>query len=385
VAYGLLLAGCKPVAGGDAAGSPRDEAELQAEQRVARRANATPAPSEPAAAAPAETGLEAVALENAARAHAAGFRIARSTPGARVESALPLGTTIRTEPGSELAIDLANGARIQVEPGTRALMLAAEPATLLLISGSLHAQLLPQGAAAGRSALRIVSHAFTAAIPVAGELWIAADEVGAHAGSASGRTAPGRAEPDAATVDAVKPPARTGYAAFLSVLSGDVSVERLAGGPDGGIGVYVLHGGQLLVHPMAAVVAGPRTLEAAWEVYGRTQKKRLPPLQPPAEGASAEPTLDRALDALDAIETGSSALLVAQREAKQREDKPRVQALQKELVLSAQRKLAARQRVRLAYELACVRLQRGADAEAARTAFEARYAGRAAVALAGGL
>jgi hypothetical protein len=354
---------------------------------VARRASATPAPSEPAPAASAATGIEPVALENAERAHAAGFRIARSTPGARVESALPLGTTIRTEPGSELAIDLANGARIQVEPGTRALMLAAEPATLLLISGSLHAQLLPQGAAAGRSPLRIVSHAFTAAIPVAGELWIAADEVGAHAGRASGRTATGRAEPDAATAepDAVKPAARTGYAAFLSVLSGDVSVERLAGGPDGGIGVYVLHGGQLLVHPMAAVVAGPRTLEAAWEVYGRTQKKRLPPLQPPAEGASAEPTLDRALAALDEIETGSSALLVAQREAKQREDKPRVQALQKELVLSAQRKLAARQRVRLAYELACVRLQRGADAASARTAFEARYAGRAAVALAGGL
>jgi hypothetical protein len=265
------------------------------------------------------------------------WRVAKSTGAIKTEPS-PLGTRLETAEGAELTVDLANGARLVLAAGSRALLLAAEPAAVVLLSGQLYAQLLPQGQVPGRASLRVVIDSLTLGIPEAGELWLA------------------------------RPRAAAGT--YAAVLAGSAEREALDG--DGALQRHTLIAGQDLLGAAPPRRAGPRTLEQAQQAYARVQAKL-----PRPQSLSAAPALDRALAAWTAAEGRARELSAAQRAAKERGDTPAVQAAQHELVTLAQHKLDLRQQLRLAFELAAVRMLDGADASAIET-FRASYAERAA-------
>lgn len=270
------------------------------------------------------------------------YRIARQRGEAQALSG-PLGVHWATPAASELAIDLPNGARLAFEPNSRAVLLAAAPATVVLLEGKLHAQLFPRGSVPDRAPLRIVSADAVYAIPIAGELWVA-----------------GR---------------------YAAVLAGSVERERWSEREDAPE-VLPLGAGQLLRDARAAPITGPRTLEQARAAHAKERSRALEP--PPRSDAGAESALVRALDAWDVAEHRGNELLSVQRAAKTRGDSAAAQALQRDLVTLAQSKLALRKRVRLAFELAAAR--RLADGDVGELGpFASRTEARAAAVMPSGL
>jgi hypothetical protein len=286
------------------------------------------------------------------------FRIAQQSNGAQAERA-PLGTRLTVPEGGELVVDLANGARLRLESGSRAWLLDAEPATLVFLHGAVHAQLPPQGSAAGRAALRIVTVGYALSVPIAAELWLAGPA------AVSGRT------------DA--------RAQYLAVLSGTADLEQLGKDDTGPVATKQLlaeqtFGGSTPSAAKPPPARGPSSIEQARSAYaGMRPPPKQPPLAPPVD---AEAALVRALDAWGhALERGRD-LLTAQREALAKGDSAAVQTAQRDLVALAQQKLGLRQRVRLTFELACERaLAQLGDANSDLASFEARYATRVAPAL----
>jgi hypothetical protein len=269
--------------------------------------------------------------------------VAKSSGAIKTES-VSLGTLLETAAGAELTLDLANGGRLLLAPDSRALLLSAEPAAVVLLSGQLYAQLLPQGQLPGRATLRVVIESLTVAIPEAGELWLA------------------------------RPRAAAGtYAALLSG-----SAEREVLEADGALERRTLLAGQDMLGSAPPRRAGPRTLEQAQQAYARVKAKL-------AEAAPAEttPALERALGAWNDAERRARDLSATQRAAKERGDTAAVQAAQHELVTLAQQKLELRQQLRLAFELAAVRVLDAADADAVEH-FRASYAERAAAVMPAG-
>jgi hypothetical protein len=266
---------------------------------------------------------------------------------------------VTVPPDSELSLDLVNGARVQFEAGSSGWLLAAEPAAVVLSSGSLFAQLPPQGSAAGRPALRIVTSGYALSLAVSGELWLVRS-----AASSGG---------------AVR-------AQYLAVLTGMAELEQLPAEPQARLASSQFVAGQAFGgSPPAAAFAsgGPQTLEQARAAYARAHVgSKLESRAVPDPEAS----LNRALEAWSDAERRGHAILDAQRDAKSRGDSAAVQARQSELVALAQEKLAVRGRVRLAYELACERaVGRLGDANSELARFEATYVARVAPALPPGM
>ncbi|HKP62947.1 MAG TPA: hypothetical protein VJV78_39700 [Polyangiales bacterium] len=265
------------------------------------------------------------------------FRVAKKSGAVKTEPAA-LGTLLETAAGAELTVDLVNGGRLVFGPATRVLLLDAEPAALVLLSGQLYAQLLPQGQVPGRAPLRVVIESLTLGVPEAGELWL------------------GRPRRAAGT--------------YAALLAGSAEREQLEA--DGTIARHALIAGQDMLGAAPPRRAGPRTLEQAQQAYARVQNKLARP-----DESQAGAALDRALAAWAEAEGRARALAATQRAAKERGDTAAVQAAQHELVTLAQHKLDLRQQLRLAFELAAIRVLDAADASALES-FRASYAERAA-------
>jgi hypothetical protein len=287
------------------------------------------------------------------------FRVAKQAGAVQIERA-PLGMRLYVPVDSELSLDLVNGARVQLEAGSSGWLLDSEPATLVLSSGAVYVQLPPQGSVAGRPAVRVVTAGYALSIAVTAELWLS--RPAASSGGASARPQ------------------------YVAVLAGTADLEHLAADAEAPIASRQLIAGQAFSSsspPVAIPASGPRTLDQA-----RATSAKLPAgLQQAARNAAMDPErrLERALYAWSDAERVGRALLDAQRGAKSQRDSEAVQARQSDLVALAQRKLAIRQRVRLAYELACERALAGfGDASSDLAGFEARYAARVAPAMPSG-
>lgn len=313
----MLLAAC--------AAEPAARVQPSREQPLARE--------QPAAREPARSDSAPPPMAASARAR---YRVAKRSGEARTESA-PLGTLLEAPAGAELAVDLANGARLALAAESRALLLDTVPGSVVLLSGRLHAQLLPQGQLPDRTALRVVLDGQTLAVPEAGELWL-------------GRP-------------------RAAASSYAAVIAGSAELERFAGEA---LERRTLIAGQDLVGSGPLRRAGPRTLEQAEQAYERVRRGLAQ-----VAGSSEDAALSRALDAFDAAERRAREIGAAQREAKQRGEMAAVQAAQSELVELAQHKIALRQAVRLAFELAALRVLDAGDA-AAIERFRASHAARAA-------
>ncbi len=298
------------------------------------------APEHPRDAAPA---AEAPPPAAARRAQ---YRIARVTGGADHET-LPLGTRFRVPADSELDLDLVNGARVKLEPGSRAWLLNVEPATLVLLEGALHAQLPPQGSAAGRPTLRIATADYVAEIAVSGEFWLA------RPAAKSGAT-----------------PARPAY---FAQLSGTAELERPASEPDPALQIQKLMAGHAWsgpTPPAALQPKGPKTLDEAQKAYQklRSRTKAAPDRPDP------QVLLERELAAWAETDGRAKALLQAQRTAKSAGDPAAVQVKQSEIVGLAKEKLELRRRVRFAFEQACERaMVKFKEANSDLASFEATY------------
>lgn len=284
------------------------------------------------------------------------FRVAKTT-GAAEHGRAPLGTRLRVPADAELSIDLVNGARVKLEPGSRAWLLDGEPATIVLLEGSLHAQLPPQGSAAGRPSLRVATADYAAEMAVSGEFWLA------RPAAKSGAT-----------------PARPAY---FAQLSGSSDLERPSAESEPGLTVQQLIAGQAWSGPAPTAQSpkGPRTLDEAKKAY---EKLRAPgkAAHTPEDGQAL---LDRELAAWSEAEQKGKSLLEAQRAAKTEGDAAAVQAKQTDLVVLAKEKLVLRRRVRFAYERACERaLIQFTDANSDLARFEATYAPKVAPALPSG-
>lgn len=285
------------------------------------------------------------------------FRVARATGGAQHER-LPLGARFQVPADSELSLDLVNGARLKLEPGTRAWLLDAEPATLVLLEGSLHAQLPPQGSAAGRPTLRVATADYVVEVPVSGEFWLA------------------------------RPAAKSGgmpaRPAYFSQLSGSAELERAPSESDPALRRQQLIAGHAWsgpTPPPALETKGPKTLEDAQKAY---RKLRGPALAQ-SELADPQALLERELAAWAETDERAKGLLQAQRTAKTDGDPAAVQAKQSEIVNLAKEKLALRSRVRFAYEQACERaLVKFKEANSDLARFEATYTPKVAPALPSG-
>lgn len=283
------------------------------------------------------------------------YRVSQRIGEPRVEQA-PLGVRLTTKAGEELTIDLPNGARLRLEADSAALLSASEPATLLFVSGALYVQMPPQGSAAGRPVLRVATADYAISVPVAGEVWLA------RPAASSGK----RSRP-----------------AYLALLTGRADLERLpavAGDPIETLAIgpgFALAGSAPRASAKLATAGGPRTIEDARKAYGRAAAA-----SPASRDPDPEPILEAALSAWDDAERRGREILAAQREAKLKADANGVQSGQHDLVAHAQAKLAIRQKVRLAFELASARaLGRWGDADSELAGFEARYATRVAPAL----
>jgi hypothetical protein len=340
-AAAALLLGCTraPV---EKSNAPEPAPSVAAEPKLA------PAPptSEPASAE----------QKPPAAPRAAQYRIAQQTGAATAERA-PLGVRFTIPPDAAVSVDLVNGARVNLEADSRAWLLDAEPATIVLLSGGLHAQLPPQGSAAGRPALRIVTLGYALSIDIDAELWL------------------------------WRPAARSGetaHAAYLAVLSGVADLERLDATPEAQIATQKLVAGQAFTGtapPRTLATNGPRTLEKA---RAASTKLKAPRAEPPSVD-DPELSLLRALEAWNDAQLRGKSLLKSQQEAKAAGLTPAVESWQTKLVAHAQEKLAIRSSVRLAYELACERaLGRYAEANSDLARFEASYAMRVAPALPSG-
>ncbi|HKU42444.1 MAG TPA: hypothetical protein VJR89_30000 [Polyangiales bacterium] len=290
---------------------------------------------------PAVPAAESAPPPMAASARAR-FRVAKRSGDARTGS-LPLGTSLETPAKAELTVDLANGARLTLGPESRALLLDAVPGAVVLLSGRLHAQLLPQGQLPDRAPLRIVLDGQTLAVPEAGELWVARPKAAASS--------------------------------YVAVLAGSAEREQRE---SEALGRRTLIAGQDLLGSAPARRAGPRTLEQAEQAYERVRAKLGAPL-----GGPGEPLLARAIEAFDAAERRARELGAAQRAAKQRGESAAVAAAQRELVELAQHKVALRQELRFAFELAASRVLDAGDAGAIER-FRDSYAERAAAVMPSG-
>ncbi len=254
---------------------------------------------------------------SAAAVRAPRHRVANRTGDAR-ETPGPFGVHWTTGASGELAIDLANGGRVALEPETHAVLLEAEPAAVVLLSGALHAQLLPQGSQPGREPLRIVTAAYVLSIASAGELWLA--------------------QPDD---DARRAP-------YAAVLAGLVELERIgsdAATPETLGAGQEISGSELQLRP-----TGPRTLAQAKQTAAKIRARASP-----RAAEDAADALSQALASWDAAERRADELLIDQRAAKQRNDGEAVHRAQRALVALAQEKVGIRRRVRLAFELAAAR------------------------------
>lgn len=313
-------------------------------------------PPQPSAAAVVPAPVPAPAL---APAPTPAFRVAKQTGTTQIERA-PLGMRLSVPRDSELSLDLVNGARVQLEAGSSGWLLDSEPATFVLVSGALYVQLPPQGSAAGRPALRIVTAGYALSIAVTAELWLS--RPAASSGGAAARPQ------------------------YVAVLAGTADLEQLAADLDAPIASRQLVAGQAFSSssPRGEIrTSGPRTLDQARAAYAHLRADSKQAGRNAA--ADAEPRLEHALDTWSDAERSGRALLEAQRAAKSQGDAVAVAAHQSALVALAQRRLAIRQRVRLAYELACERaLEAFGDASSDLAGFEARYAARVAPAMPSG-
>lgn len=338
VAAALLLLGC----GRDPAAKPAPEPGPPTAPAP------KPVPPPPAAEPPGQTPPTA--------AREPQYRIAKKTEAATAERA-PLGVRFDVPAGAELGIDLVNGARVNLEPDTRAWLLDAESATIVLVSGALHAQLPPQGSAAGRPSLRIVMRGYALSIDVDAEIWLS--------------------RPAASSGEVNRP-------AYVAVLSGVADLERMGAEPEAPIASQKLLAGQAwsgTAPPRTLASNGPRTLEKARAVTAKLK----PAASEKASLPDPEMSLLRALEAWNDAQARGSSLLRSQSEAKAAGLTPAVEAWQTKLVAHAQEKLALRSRVRLAYELACERaLGQYGDANSDLARFEASYVMRVAPALPSG-
>jgi hypothetical protein len=333
-------------------GACKREAE-QRESSATQKAPALPAkPPEPAPAQP----TAAAEPERPPATRRAQFRVSQTTGAAEHERA-PLGTKFKVPEGAELDLDLVNGARVKLESGSRAWLLDAEPATLVLVEGALHAQLPPQGSAAGRPGLRIATGDYAVELPVSGELWV------------------------------VRPAANSGKTrrpAYFAQLSGSSDLEYVAKESQPGVVTQQLIPGQAWsgAQPPATIPArGPKTLDEAKRAY----EKLKGPSKMAKDAADLGAFLESALAAWTEADLKGRAILNAQREANEKGEATTVQAKQTELVSLAKEKLALRKRVRLAFELACERaIASYADANSELARFEASYVPRVAPAMPSG-
>jgi hypothetical protein len=247
---------------------------------------------------------------------------------------------------------------VKLESGTKAWLLDAEPATIVLVEGALHAQLPPQGSAAGRPALRIATGDYAVEMAVSGELWLA--RPAARSGSV---------------------PARPAY---FAQLSGTSDVEYVSSEATHGVVTQQLIPGQSWTgaRPTAAMPdRGPKTLEEA----KRTYEKLRGPSKVAKDAVDLGTFLEGALAAWTEADLKGRAILAAQREANEKGEATTVQAKQTELVGLAKEKLALRKRVRFAFELACERAFASfADANSELARFEASYVPRVTPAMPSG-
>jgi hypothetical protein len=236
---------------------------------------------------------------------------------------------------------------LQLAPSSELLLLSMSPASVVLVSGSVYAQLLPQARAPGQATLRLVTRDFAAAVPGNAELWVAQE------------------------------PGLDSAAACLAVLAGSAEFERIVEA-EAGVRSQPLEAGRMVAPGALEPSAGPGSLAAA-RAEGLCALHE--PAKRPAARAGWLEGLEGALTAFEASEARARAILPEQRRARERGDGETVQARQRELVELAQRKLAQRGRVRLAYELASAQL---VASDAARlTDFEQRFAERVSAVLAG--
>jgi hypothetical protein len=333
----------------------------EAEQRESSASERAPAPEvqapQPAAAHAPEPQPSAAETQRPSEPRRAQFRVAQSTGAAEHEPA-PLGTKFKVPQAAELSLDLVNGARVKLESGTKAWLLDAEPATIVLVEGALHAQLPPQGSAAGRPALRIATGDYAVEMAVSGELWLA--RPAAKSGSSQARSA------------------------YFAQLSGTSDVEYVSSEAAHGVVTQQLIPGQSWTgaQPTAAIPdRGPKTLEDAKRAY---EKLRGPP-NVAKDAVDLGAFLESALAAWTEADLKGRAILAAQREANEKGEAKTVQAKQTELVSLAKEKLALRKRVRVAFELACERAFASfADANSELARFEASYVPRVAPAMPSG-
>jgi hypothetical protein len=100
------------------------------------------------------------------------FRIVERKGIQSSSSIAALGQRLFTGPDGGVVLDLPNGARVHLEPSSRLYVLELEPCALLLISGSVFIELLPQGNQVGRADLRLVTALGSLIVTNTAEVWI---------------------------------------------------------------------------------------------------------------------------------------------------------------------------------------------------------------------
>jgi hypothetical protein len=153
-----LLFACMLLACSDArrakSSKAADAAHSMAAPSSSREVVSVPPPA-PAAAPPAQP-----------------FRIVERKGVQGSSSIAALGERLFTGPDGGVVIDLPNGARVHMEPSSRLYVLLFEPCAVLLVSGSVFIELLPQGNRFGRDGLRLITALGTLIVSNTAEAWI---------------------------------------------------------------------------------------------------------------------------------------------------------------------------------------------------------------------
>jgi hypothetical protein len=157
-----LLAGCSL--------SPRQKSRRGSDAGVhaVAAANVVVAP-----VAPPVAQLQPAAAPPPSAASVPLFRLAHAQASGEGSKLVGLGESLATQAETSIALDLPNGARVRLEPDTHIVVLEFEPSTLVLVSGAVFVELLPQGNQPGRSELRLVTALGTLIVSNTAEVWAA--------------------------------------------------------------------------------------------------------------------------------------------------------------------------------------------------------------------
>jgi hypothetical protein len=231
---------------------------------------------------------------------------------------------------------------VRIDPNTRACVLELLPGSLFFVSGGVHAQLLPQANPSGRPELRVVTTQGSLLLGSGAEIWVSGRswlERGRAGDEVSSQTylAVLRGQAELGHAEAIVPRAipNDGAAAFLGVV-------RVAQGRE----LDVLEAGRELAFGMPLEARSPQSVGEARLAGEQALRRRRTPIRL----ANGDGLLEAGLQSvLTGQKTGASLLarLPRTRDPAAAEE---IRAYQRDLAEHAQRRLEARQVLRLALE-----------------------------------